>query len=59
METSWEPLTVLQKDDPVKVAEYAKEHKLLEQRGWKWAKKMAGQEKKLARLLKIMKASKK
>ena len=58
-ETSWEPLAVLRKDDPVTLAAYAKERKLLEQRGWKWAKNTAKREKKLTRLLKAMKASKK
>eukprot|EP00957_Ditylum_brightwellii_P066057 5010790-Ditylum_brightwellii.AAC.1 len=58
-ETSWEPLAMLRKDDPVIIAAYAKERKLLEQRGWKWAKHLAKHKKKLVRLLKIMKASKK
>ena len=58
-ETSWEPLAMMQKDDPVTIAAYAKDRKLLEQRGWKWAKHLARREKKLVRLLKIMKASKK
>ena len=58
-ETSWEPLSVMRKDDPVTLAGYAKERKLLEQRGWKWAKSIAKREKKFTRLLKLMKASKK
>ena len=58
-ERSWEPLMVLRKDDPVTLAAYAKDRKLLEQKGWKWAKKIAGREKKLTRMLKTMKASKK
>mmetsp|Transcript_1296 Transcript_1296/g.1575 ORF Transcript_1296/g.1575 Transcript_1296/m.1575 type:complete len:358 (+) Transcript_1296:276-1349(+) len=44
-ETSWEPLAELKKDDPVTIAAYAKEQKLLEQRGWKWAKSIARREK--------------
>ena len=32
-ETSWEPLAMMQKDDPVTIAAYAKDRKLLEQRG--------------------------
>ena len=58
-ETSWEPLTMMRKDDPVTIAAYARDRKLLEQRGWKWAKHLARREKKLVRLLKIMKASQK
>eukprot|EP00957_Ditylum_brightwellii_P169028 12865938-Ditylum_brightwellii.AAC.1 len=30
-ETSWEPLRVMRKDDPISLAGYAKERKLLEQ----------------------------
>ena len=37
-ETSWKPLAVLRKDDPVTLAAYTKERKLLEQRGLKWVK---------------------
>eukprot|EP00957_Ditylum_brightwellii_P195193 14871705-Ditylum_brightwellii.AAC.1 len=58
-ETSWEPLSVMRKDDPVKLAGYAKEHKLLEQQGWKQAKSIAKCKKKFTRLLKLMKATKK
>ena len=57
-EVSWEPLAVIQKDDPVTTAAYARDRKLLEQRGWKWAKKIAKREKKLMRMLKSMKAGK-
>ena len=58
-EVSWEPLAVVRKDDPITLAGYAKDRKLLEQRGWKWAKKIAKRERKFVRLLKLMKASKK
>lgn len=58
-EVSWEPLAVLRKDDPVTLASYASERKLLEQKGWKWARRIAKSEKKLARLLKLMKAQNK
>eukprot|EP00957_Ditylum_brightwellii_P159214 12118037-Ditylum_brightwellii.AAC.1 len=49
----------MRNDDPVTLAGYAKEHKLLEQQGWKWSKSIAKYKKKLTRLLKLMKASKK
>eukprot|EP00957_Ditylum_brightwellii_P180624 13758821-Ditylum_brightwellii.AAC.1 len=58
-ETSWEPLAILKKDNPVTIAAYAKERHLLNQRSWKWAKHLARREKKLVRMLKIMKSSKK
>eukprot|EP00957_Ditylum_brightwellii_P038132 2883497-Ditylum_brightwellii.AAC.3 len=58
METSWELLVMLRKDDPMTIAAYAKKQKSLEQRGWKWAKHLAKQEKKLVRLMKITRASK-
>eukprot|EP00957_Ditylum_brightwellii_P060215 4573528-Ditylum_brightwellii.AAC.1 len=34
-ETSWEPFSAMQKDDPVILACYTKEYKLLEQECWK------------------------
>ena len=52
-------MAVIRKDDPVTLAGYAKERKLLEQHGWKWAKNIAKREKKFVRMLKLMKASKK
>jgi len=57
-EVSWEPLSAMRKDDPVTLAGYARERKLLEQRGWKWAKRLAKNEKKFLRMLKLMKATK-
>eukprot|EP00957_Ditylum_brightwellii_P196575 14977804-Ditylum_brightwellii.AAC.1 len=57
--TSWEPLAVLRKDDPVTLAGLAKERRLLEQHGWKWAKSIAKREKKFVRMLKLIKSSKK
>eukprot|EP00957_Ditylum_brightwellii_P102781 7832712-Ditylum_brightwellii.AAC.2 len=57
--TSWESLAVLSKDDLVTLSGYAKERRLLEQHGWKWAKSIAKDEKKFVRMLKLMKASKK
>ena len=32
-EVSWEPLAALRKDDPITLAKYARDRKLLEQRG--------------------------
>ena len=34
-EITWEPLSILAKDDPVTCAIYAEEHNLLEEDGWK------------------------
>eukprot|EP00957_Ditylum_brightwellii_P059532 4520548-Ditylum_brightwellii.AAC.1 len=58
-ETSWDPLAVLHKDDPVTLAGYIKERRLLEQRSWKWAKIIARHKKNFVRMLKLMKAPKK
>ena len=58
-ETSWEPLAFMRKEDPITLTNYAKDRKLTNQRGWKWAKKLAKKEKKLIRMLKLMKASNK
>jgi len=49
----------MRKQDPITLAQYAKKRKLTNQRGWKWAKNLAKREKKLIRLLKLMKASNK
>eukprot|EP00957_Ditylum_brightwellii_P111978 8539299-Ditylum_brightwellii.AAC.2 len=54
----WEPLAMMCKDDPVILAGYAKERKLLEQYGWKWTKNISKQEKKFLHLLRIIKSSK-
>jgi hypothetical protein len=57
-EATWEPVVVMRKYDPITLAEYTKQRKLLDQRGCKWAKRMAKNEKKLMRFLKSLKASK-
>ena len=38
-EPSWEPMEIIKEDDPITLAEYAKDHNLLEQTKWKWAKR--------------------
>ena len=58
-ETSWEPLAVIRKDDPVTLAKCARDRKLQDQRGWKWARKITKNEKKFVRMMKSMKASNK
>eukprot|EP00957_Ditylum_brightwellii_P091386 6957899-Ditylum_brightwellii.AAC.1 len=58
-ETSWEPLAVLHKDDPVALVGYAKERRLLEQHGWKWAENIARCKKNFVRIPNLMKSSKK
>ena len=58
-DTSWEPLSTLRKDDPVTIAGYAKDNHLLEERGWKWCKRIAKREKKFLRMMKLMKAQQK
>ena len=43
------------KDYLIILVGYAKERNLLDQKGWKWAKKIENREKKLMRLLKLIK----
>jgi hypothetical protein len=49
---TWEPLTIIAKDDPVSVAAYGKANDLLNEPGWKRLKNLARREKKLQRMLK-------
>jgi hypothetical protein len=49
-ETTWEPLGIIGKSDPVTCAIYGKEHNLLEQDGWKCFARLARRQKKLLRL---------
>jgi hypothetical protein len=49
----------LRKDDPVTIAKYALENDLLNQRGWKWAKKLTTDGKKYVALSKILTGKKK
>ena len=51
---TWEPLEVIKADDPITVAKYAKEHNLLTQAEWKWARRYVKNEKKLDRELRQM-----
>ena len=53
-EVSWEPLTVMRKDDPVTLAQYAKDNMLENHPGWKWARKITKNNKKLLRMTRIM-----
>ena len=39
--TTYEPLNIFAKDDPITCAMYAKEHNLLDTVGWKFLKKFA------------------
>ena len=38
-EPSWEPMDIIKEDDPVTLAEYARDHNLLDQQKWKWARR--------------------
>ena len=49
---TWEPLTIIAKDDPVSVAAYGKANDLLNETGWKRLRNIARREKKLQRMLK-------
>ena len=48
----------MRKDDPVTLAKYAKDNNLLNQRGWKWAKRIVKSNKKYERMYKLMKGQK-
>jgi hypothetical protein len=51
----WEPLAVIRKDDPIKLALYSKEKGLIYHSGWRWARKMLKSNKRFARMLKLLK----
>ena len=48
---TWEPLAMMIKSDPVTLAEFAKEHDLLDKPGWKKLKKIARNAKVLQRMV--------
>ena len=50
-EITWEPVNVIELDDPITLALYARDHNLLDVPGWKRFKKIASNEKKLKRLV--------
>lgn len=54
-ETTYEPLAVIAKDDPVACAIYAKDNNLLHIDGWKRFKSIAGRHKKYIRMVKAAK----
>jgi len=51
-EPSWESLTNMKEADPITCALYAREHNLINQKGWKWAKKIRVDARKLIRIAK-------
>ena len=51
-EVTYEPLTLISKDDPITCAVYAKKHDLLDTTGWKHLKRYAKTSKRLIRALK-------
>jgi hypothetical protein len=48
---TWEPLTIIAKDDPVSVADYGKANDLLSEPGWKRIRNIARKKKNLQRML--------
>ncbi len=50
-EITWEPLSVIARDDPVTCALYAKENNLLNLDGWKQFRKLAKRQKKMVRAI--------
>ena len=51
-EVTYEPLTLISKDDPITCAVYAKKHNLLDTTGWKHLKRYAKTSKRLIRAVK-------
>ena len=51
-EVTYEPLTLISKDDPITCAVYAKKHDLLDTTGWKHLKRYAKTSKRLVRAVK-------
>ena len=51
-EVTYEPLTLISKDDPITCAVYAKKHDLLDTKGWKHLKRYAKTSKRLIRAVK-------
>ena len=51
-EVTYEPLTLISKDDPITCAVYAKKHDLLDRTGWKHLKRYAKTSKRLIRAVK-------
>ena len=51
-EVTYEPLTLISKDDPITCAVYAKKHDLLDTTGWKHLKRYAKTSKRLIRAIK-------
>ena len=49
---SYEPLSIIRKDDPITCAKYAKEHGLLDTEGWKQLKRIASRTKLYKRMCK-------
>ena len=44
-EPSWEPMKVIQKDDPITLAKYAQDKGLLDNTNWSWAKRFVNNKK--------------
>eukprot|EP00979_Chaetoceros_neogracilis_P009185 scaffold2090_cov151-Chaetoceros_neogracile.AAC.2 len=53
-EPSWEPLAHMKEADPISCASYGREHNLLNEVGWKWAKKIKIDAAKMIRLARRM-----
>lgn len=57
-EDSWEPMEVIKKDDPATLAKYAYDNDLTDKTVWKWAKRYSKNIKKLKRMVRNLRASK-
>ena len=52
-DVTWEPMKVLKEDDKITLASYARERGLLDEPGWKWARRFTKNPKKFIRMAKI------
>jgi len=57
-EDSWEPMEVIKKDDPATLVKYAYDNDLTDKTVWKWANRYSKNIKKLKRMVRNLRASK-
>ena len=57
-EVTWEPLSVMRRDDPITLAKYAKDQQIENKQGWKWSRKLNKNNKKMERMMRTLHAQK-
>ena len=56
LNSTWEPLSEIKLADAISLAKYAHDNELLNEVGWKWAKKKTQNPKKFLRMVKVYKS---